>query len=167
MKYPEAEGLVDGEVTVEVATALEGLATAFGNDEVAVTNYIEQVCGGAVDAADLVAANQAGTIGLSVNYDLPLMAAEPTVSEIAAEAAGANDAAVFSFQINVNATPIEIKKVTDKVRSMIEYGTSLNGMGALTPQDTGVALELEGNKIKVKLLKTGETSGFMKVKLNK
>ena len=167
VKYPEAEGLVNGEVTVEVATALDGLATAFGNNEVAVTNYIEQVCGGSVDATTLVAASTAGTIGLSVDYDLPLMTAEPTVSEIAAEEATATDAAVFSFQIKVGATPIEIKKVTDNVRKMIEYGTSLNGMGALTPQDTGVALELEGNKIKVKLLKTGGTSGFMKVKLNK
>lgn len=167
VKYPESEDLVEGDVTTDVAEALDELATALGGDT-AVTNYITQVCGGTVNAATLTAAKTAGTIGLSVDYDLPLMAAVPTVSEIEAEAAGADDAAVFSFQINVNATPIEIKQVTDKVRSMIEYGTSLNGMNALTPQDTGVELELSGSTIKVKLLKqNGVKSGFMKVKLNK
>ena len=167
VKYPESEDLVEGDVTTDVAEALDELATALGGDT-AVTNYITQVCGGTVNAATLTAAKTAGTIGLSVDYDLPLMADVPTVSEIEAEAVGADDAAVFSFQINVNATPIEIKQVTDKVRSMIEYGTSLNGMNALTPQDTGVELELSGSTIKVKLLKqNGVKSGFMKVKLNK
>ena len=174
--FEESKDLVDVEgssaTEAEINAALEDLATALGataDKDVAVTNYITQVCGGTVDADTLTAAKTAGTIGLSVAYDLPLMAAEPTVSEIEAEAATTDDAAAFSFKLMVGTDPVEIKKVTDKVRSMIEYGTSLNGMNALTPQDTGVALEVDATskKIKVKLLKTGGNAGFMKVKLNK
>lgn len=95
-------------------------------------------------------------------YDLPLMAAEPTVTVVAATAE--EGAAAFTFTVNVNGKPADLAKA--QAQKMVKYTTKLGDdktpFHESIPNEVTITAKNDGT-MKAEFTAGEATAGFMKV----
>lgn len=158
---------VDGDLDDNGRKNAAALVDAIMKAGVDVNNWVESVYGtsGKIPAAKLNATTSAN-VALAVANDIPVTVNEPTFAVSASMVtAESGNVAAFEFTLMDGGDPIEIKNLTQRVKAMVRYTSTLGAaeFAQATEVQAEVGLAATGGKIKAEFKKqTGVNAGFMK-----